>query len=98
MKSVHLTEADSRLLDLLGGVGDEPLILIKDGTPVAVLWPTPGADLETVSLSLSPHFIRIIEESRQSVACEGTLSHEEVRQRLADAPDQPALTSRVDAR
>lgn len=90
MRRIELVAAENQLASLLIECGDEPLMLTNDGEPVAVLWPTPGADMETVSLMLNPRFRRMIQESRDSAEHEGTLSHEQVRQILADSAGDQA--------
>lgn len=80
--------AGNDVVRLLSECGDEPLVLTNDGKPVAVLWPTLGADMETVSLMLNPRFRRMMQESRESAAREGTLSHAEVRQQLVEVADE----------
>ena len=64
--------------------------MLHNGRPVAVLLPVEGADLETVSLSLNPQFLAILERSRARQIAEGGVSAEEMRRRLAADSVQPA--------
>jgi hypothetical protein len=61
----------------------QPAAVLYDGRPVAVLLPVDGSDLETVSLSLNPQFLAILERSRARQIAEGGVSAEEMQRRLA---------------
>lgn len=43
-----------------------PLILTRNGQPVAALFSVEDIDMETLGISMNPKFITIIEESRKS--------------------------------
>ncbi|MBW4497043.1 MAG: type II toxin-antitoxin system Phd/YefM family antitoxin [Oscillatoria princeps RMCB-10] len=77
MKTVEITEIAS----LLEGYEStqQPLILTRNGQPVAALVPIESIDLETFSLSLNPQFIKIIEESRKSQKEEGRIFIEDIQ-------------------
>ncbi len=46
---------------------EQPVILTRDGQPIAALFPVEAdIDMETFSLSTNPTFTDIIEQSRQS--------------------------------
>lgn len=85
-------------MSLLDESDDEPFVLMNDGKPVAVLWPTPGADMETVSLMLNPRFLRMLEESRESAEREGTVSHAEVRRLLSESGEAQVAVSQTKTR
>jgi len=82
MKVVELDKATNSLAAYASEVANGPLVVTDHGKPVAVLIPVENADLETVSLSLNPKFIEIIERSR-AAAREHTISSEEMRRRFA---------------
>ena len=61
-----------------------PLIITRDGQPLAVVLPTEGADVESVRLSFDPKFLAIIQDSRRSVATEGGIPIDEVAALFSD--------------
>ena len=82
MKTLDISKAQ-RLLDLFAtDPGQNPVILTHKGKPVAVLMPTGGADVETISLSLNPKFRQIMERSAKSYYQQGGIPFEEVRRQL----------------
>ena len=60
----------------------EPVIVTSKGRPIAALVSIENADLETVSLSINPQFLELIERSRARQRAEGGISSEEMRRRL----------------
>jgi len=65
-----------------GAQSDEAVVVTSDGKPVAALMPLENADLETISLSTNPKFLRIIERSRKRQQEEGSISSDDIRRRL----------------
>jgi PHD/YefM family antitoxin component YafN of YafNO toxin-antitoxin module len=55
-----------------------PLILTRNGQPVAALFSVEDVDMETFSISINPKFVRIIEESRKSQKEEGRIFLEDI--------------------
>lgn len=86
MKKIDITKASGSLVDTVKALGNEPLILMEGKRPVAVLLPTDGADLETVSLSFNPKFMEIIAASDASLRTGRSISHEEMGRRLGIEP------------
>ncbi len=82
MKTVEVSRATLPLSDYTKEVKKEPVIITKEGRPVAALVSLPNADIETVSLSNNPKFIALIERSRARQKSEGGVSTEEMRRRL----------------
>ena len=82
MKIVEVSKAALSLSDYTKEVKREPVIITKEGRPVAVLVSIPNADVETVSLSNNPRFDALIERSRARQKSEGGISSEEMRRRL----------------
>jgi len=82
MKTVEFAKATLPLSDYTKKVKKEPVIVTKEGKPVAALVCITNADIETVSLSSNPKFIALIERSRARQKAEGGLSTEEMRRRL----------------
>jgi len=82
MKTVEFAKATLPLSDYTKKVKKEPVIITKEGKPVAALVSITNADIETVSLSNNPKFIALIERSRSRQKSEGGISTEEMRRRL----------------
>ena len=82
MKTVEISKANLPLSDYTKGIKKEPVIITKEGRPVAVLVSILNADVETVSLSNNPRFVALIERSRAMQKSEGGISSEEMRRRL----------------
>jgi antitoxin (DNA-binding transcriptional repressor) of toxin-antitoxin stability system len=79
MRTLELAQADGLLARYAEAAEQEPVIVTVKGTPIAVVLPVHNADVETVSLSLNPKFLAIIERSRRSYEREGGISSEEIR-------------------
>ena len=86
MKKIDIRKAPSPLQDYLRNLGEEPVILTVGRKPIGVLLPVRDADLETVSLSLNPKFLAILEKSKRSYYEKGGISSEELRQNLGIPP------------
>lgn len=82
MKTVEVSKATLPLSDYTKEIKKEPVIITKEGRPVAILVSIPNTDIETVSLSNNPKFIALIERSRARQRSEGGISSEEMRRRL----------------
>ena len=82
MKTVEVSKATLPFSDYTKEAKKEPVVITKEGRPVAVLVSIPNADIETVSLSNSPRFIALIERSRARQESEGGISSDEMRRRL----------------
>jgi antitoxin (DNA-binding transcriptional repressor) of toxin-antitoxin stability system len=82
MKTVEVSKATLPLSDYTKEIKKEPVIITKEGRPVAILVSIPNTDIETVSLSNNPKFIALIERSRARQKSEGGISPEEMRRRL----------------
>jgi len=76
MRTIEISEVIALLEEY--NKTDQPLILTRNGQPVAALFPIEDADLETLSLSMNPDFISIIEKSRKSQQEEGRIFLEDI--------------------
>lgn len=79
MITLNKSEAKASLADYVDQINDDPIVVMVNGKPVAVLLPLENVDLETLSLSMNPKFLAIIERSCLRDETEGRLSSEEVR-------------------
>ena len=92
MKRIKLGEATAPLSEYVKGLDNEPVLVTRNGVPVAALVAIQDADWESLSLSTNPDFIALIVRSRARQKAGGSLSLEEVRRRLGltEADDQVA--------
>ena len=82
MKTVEMDEAKGTLAEYARGLRREPVILTRQGKPVAALVSVEDEDWESISLSTNPEFMAIIERSRTRHAAKGGIPIKEVRRRL----------------
>ena len=82
MKTLELVKATAPLAEYAAEVQAGPVVLTKHGEPVALLVAVKDVDLETLSLSTSPQFQAIIEQSRERQQREGGIPAGEMRRRL----------------
>jgi hypothetical protein len=82
MKTLELSEASEPLLAYTMQATEEPLILVDQGQPRFAVIVLDNVDWETVTLSLNPQFMALIERSRARHRAEGGVSSEEMRRRL----------------
>jgi hypothetical protein len=82
MKTLEIRQAPFSFQEYVRDLGPEPVILTLDGKPVAVVQPVRDADLETVSLSLNPEFLALIEDSRRQLYTQAGTSSEDLRREL----------------
>jgi len=82
MKTVEMAKAIAPLAEYARDVNKEPMIITVRGKPVAALVSVENADLETITLSVNPQFIALIERSRARQRAEGGISSEDMRRRL----------------
>ena len=82
MKTVELSKASKPLSEYARDVQDEPIVVTEDDEPVAVLVSIRGADRESVALSTSPEFLRIIRAAREEVERGEVLSLEEMKREV----------------
>ena len=74
MKILDVNQATESLAEYVRAMEDEPIILMREGQPIFALVSLENVDLGTVSLSLNPQFIEIIEKSRARQKKEGGIS------------------------
>lgn len=82
MKKLEITQATAPLAEYARDVSREPVIVTMGGKPIAALVPIENADWETVTLSIHPEFLALIERSRGHQNAHGGISSEEMRRRL----------------
>jgi len=62
---------------------DEPIILLVEDKPVAALVSLRNVDPESLALSTSPEFLRLIQEAREEIEDGDFISLEEMRRELS---------------
>ncbi len=78
MKKIEMAKASGPLSEYAREARKNPIVVVKNGKPVAALVALRNADVETVSLSTSKEFLAIIERSRSRLKKEGGISSEEI--------------------
>jgi hypothetical protein len=82
MKRVEVTQATRSLEQYARELGQEPPVLTEGGHAIAALLPVDDADVEALTLSLSPRFQELIEQARAEYRSGASLSAEEARREL----------------
>jgi antitoxin (DNA-binding transcriptional repressor) of toxin-antitoxin stability system len=82
LRTVDIADAVEPLADYAQRIGDGPVVVTSGGQPVAIVVPVENADMESISLSLSPAFMEIIERSRARHDKEGGISSTDMRRRF----------------
>src|SRR3954451_9506627 len=86
MRVVELADAAGVLAEYAKDPSHEPVILAVKGKPVAVVLSAEGGDVESISVSLNPQFLALMERSRKSLDTKGGIPIEEVRRRFGLPP------------
>ena len=82
VRAVEISEATQPLADYAAQASAGPVVVTRNGQPLAVVVSAEDADMESISLSLNPDFMEIIERSRKRQETEGGISSEEMRRRF----------------
>lgn len=82
MKTIEIDQATGPLGQFARELGPEPLILTRDGQPVAALMPIDGEDLDSIALGSHPRFLAILEQARAEYRDGAGVSEEEARRQL----------------
>lgn len=82
MKTLDLSKASKSLSAYADELNDEPIILMVEDQPVAALVSLKNVDRESLTLSTSPQFLRIMQAAREEIAKGEILSLEEMKREL----------------
>ena len=82
MKKIEIAKASGPLSEYAREAKKDPIVVVKNGKPVAAVVALRNTDVETVSLSTNKKFLAIIERSRSRLKKEGGISAKELRHRL----------------
>lgn len=79
MKSASVSAVKANLDRYLEDDADSPLVITRDGRPVAVLVPASDeVEIERLVLAYSPKLQRLLQERAESIARDGGVSHDEI--------------------
>jgi hypothetical protein len=79
MKTVDLAKASKSLSAYAHDLGEEPVILTVDDKPVAALVSLKNVDRESLVLSTSPAFLRLMQAAREELARGDSVSLDEIK-------------------
>jgi hypothetical protein len=82
LRKIEIQQATNPLGQYARELESGPLVLTQDGHAIAAPLPIDDADLESLTLSLSPRFQAIIDQARAEYREGLSLSPDEVRQAL----------------
>ena len=85
MKAIQLPKELQPFVEVVEAAGEEPLVFTEKKRPVAMLVALRKVDRESLALSTSPEFLKIIEAARKEVRAGQTTSLEEVERKLRGA-------------
>ncbi len=88
LKTLDVAEAPALLATYIANPCLEAVILTVKGKPFAIVIPTKGGDVETISLSFSPAFNALLVKSRVEHEKYGGFSSEEIRREFGLPPYQ----------
>ena len=79
MKTVDLAKASKSFSAYAHDLGEEPVILTVDDKPVAALVSLKNVDRESLVLSTSPAFLRLMQAASEELARGDSVSLEEIK-------------------
>jgi PHD/YefM family antitoxin component YafN of YafNO toxin-antitoxin module len=82
MKRIEIQDATSPLAEYAGNIKRDRILVTKKGKPDAALVTPDDFDWETLSLSLNPEFIELLEHLRESYRRYGGIPLHQVREEL----------------
>ena len=85
MKSMKLPKEFQLFLDVAETAKEETLVFTKKKRPVAALVSLRKVDRESLALSTSPQFLRIVETARKEARAGKTISLEELEKKFGVA-------------
>lgn len=89
MKTLEMEKASKPLSDYAADLGSESLVITSKKKPVAALVSLKGADRESVALSLSPVFAKIIRRARAEAKRGKVYSLNQVKEELLAETEAP---------
>ena len=87
IRTVDIADAIQTLAEYTRQLDGGPIVVTSGGQPLAAVVPMQDADLETVSLSMDPQFMEIIQRSRARGEREGGIAADEVERKFGHRPN-----------
>ena len=84
MRTIEISTASKPLSDYANELDDEIIVLTSGEKPVAALVSLRRVDKESVALSTSPEFMKIIGNARQEFRHGKKISFDEMKQAVSD--------------
>ncbi len=94
-RTIDISEATAALAQYAQDAKQGTVIVTSKGKPLAAVVDVHDIDQETLSLSMNPKFIAILERSRRRMAKEGAISADEMRRRLGVPRRRPRTQKRA---
>lgn len=85
MRKVPLARASGSLAKYAAELDDDIVVVTRGRRPLAALVPLTNVDRESLALSTSPEFLRLMKRARAEIAAGKSLSLEEMRARVLPA-------------
>ncbi len=82
MKTIEIKKASKPLSEYAKEIDNEILVLTSNEKPVAAIVSLKDVDMESLSLSTNPDFMKIIKKSREDFKQEKKLSLNEMKEEL----------------
>ena len=98
MKKVPVGRALESLAKYAEELDDEIVVVTKGRRPLAALVPLKHLDRESLALSSSPAFLRIVERARREITTGKSLSLDEMRAKVSPKASKPRLQRTARAR
>jgi PHD/YefM family antitoxin component YafN of YafNO toxin-antitoxin module len=89
MKTLEMEKASKSLADYAADLGSESLVITSNKKPVAALASLKNTDHESVALSLSPAFAKIIRRARAEAKRGKIYSLKQVKEELLSEAEAP---------
>jgi prevent-host-death family protein len=84
MKTASSVEVESQFSEYLKASETEPILITREGRPIAVIVGIHNEDaIKRLSMTAPRHLQAILEESRRQIRAEDTLTHEDFWQEVA---------------
>ena len=100
MRKVPLARASGSVAQYAAELDDDIVVVTRGHRPLAALVPLTNVDRESLALSTSPEFLRLMKRARAEIAAGQSLSLEEMRVRVLPAKkaSNPAMQRTARAR
>ncbi len=84
MKTIEIKKASKPLSDYAKKLNDEILVITSNKKPIAAMVSLENVDMESLSLSTNPEFMKIIKKSRREFKLGKKLSLDEIKREFSN--------------